>query len=167
MMISLEFNKCLIILLLFKIGLIIMDRNWNQRLKERRLHAKLTLNEVSGLNNHNLSQQSLIKYGKGEVFPRIDVLEDLCNIYKCSFNYVLYGSENTNIILNQNDYLITIWYLLVTKNLKFDGKNLLITNDLLRKNIKCLNIYNQNVKISSLEDVYNLINGIKNMHTTD
>ena len=144
-----------------------MDRKWNERLKEKRVQAKLTLNEVSSISSHNLSQQSLIKYEKGEVFPRIDVLEDLCNIYKCSINYVMYGSENTNIILNKNDYLITIWYLLVTNKLRFDGKNLLITNDLLRKNVKYLNIYNENVKISSLEDVYNLINGIKNMHNTN
>ncbi len=144
-----------------------MNSNWNKRLKEKRIQAKLTLSEVSDISSHNLSQQSLIKYEKGEIFPRIDVLENLCNIYKCSINYVMYGSENTNIILDKNDYLITIWYLLTTNKLKFDGKNLLIMNDLLRKNIKCLNIYNENVKISSLEDVYNLINGIKNMHNTN
>ena len=144
-----------------------MNSNWNKRLKEKRIQAKLTLSEVSDISSHNLSQQSLIKYEKGEIFPRIDVLENLCNIYKCSINYVMYGSENTNIILDKNDYLITIWYLLTTNKLKFDGKNLLIINDLLRKNIKCLNIYNENVKISSLEDVYNLINGIKNMHNTN
>ena len=144
-----------------------MNSNWNKRLKEKRIQAKLTLSEVSDISSHNLSQQSLIKYEKGEIFPRIDVLENLCNIYKCSINYVMYGSENTNIILDKNDYLITIWYLLTTNKLKFDGKNLLIMNDLLRKNIKCLNIYNENVKISSLEDVYNLINGIKNMQNTN
>ena len=144
-----------------------MNSNWNKRLKEKRIQAKLTLSEVSDISSHNLSQQSLIKYEKGEIFPRIDVLENLCNIYKCSINYVMYGSENTNIILDKNDYLITIWYLLTTNKLKFDGKNLLIMNDLLRKNIKCLNIYNENVKLSSLEDVYNLINGIKNMHNTN
>jgi len=144
-----------------------MNSNWNKRLKEKRVQAKLTLSEVSNISSHNLSQQSLIKYEKGEIFPRIDVLEDLCNIYKCSINYVIYGSENTNIILDKNDYLITIWYLLATKKLKFDGRNLLIMNELLRKNTKYLNIYNENVKISSLEDVYNLINGIKNMHNAN
>ena len=92
-----------------------MDSNWNKRLKEKRVQAKLTLDEVSNICSHNLSQQSLIKYEKGEIFPRIDVLENLCNIYKCSINYVMYGSENTNIILDKNDYLITIWYLLATK----------------------------------------------------
>ncbi len=144
-----------------------MDGNWNERLKEKRVQAKLTLSQVSGICSRNLSQQSLIKYEKGEVFPRIDVLEDLCNIYKCSINYIMYGSENTNIILNKNDYLITIWYLLTTNKLQFDGANLNITDDYLKKNIKYLNIYNQNVKISSLEDVCNLVNGIKNMHSSN
>ncbi len=144
-----------------------MDGNWNERLKEKRVQAKLTLSQVSGICSRNLSQQSLIKYEKGEVFPRIDVLEDLCNIYKCSINYIMYGSENTNIILNKNDYLITIWYLLTTNKLQFDGANLNITDDYLKKNIKYLNIYNQRVKISSLEDVYNLVNGIKNMHSSN
>ncbi len=144
-----------------------MDGNWNERLREKRMQAKLTLSQVSGICSRNLSQQSLIKYEKGEVFPRIDVLEDLCQIYKCSINYIMYGSENTNIILNENDYLITIWYLLMTNKLKFDGTNLNIMDDYLKKNIKYLNIYNQNVEISSLEDVYNLINGIKNMHSRD
>lgn len=144
-----------------------MDGNWNERLKERRAQAKLTLGQVSEASSRNLSQQSLIKYEKGEVFPRIDVLEDLCHIYKCSINYIMYGSENTNIILNKNDYLITIWYLLTTNKLQFDGVNLNIMDDSLKKNIKYLNIYNQNVEISSLEDVYNLVNGIKNMHSSN
>lgn len=144
-----------------------MKEKRNLRLKNKRIKAGLTLYEVSLKNKFNLSQQSLIKYEQGKVIPKVDILEDLCNIYKCDINYILYGSDNTNIIIDKNDLLITIRYLLSTNMLCFNGNYLEIKDNNLKSNIIFLNIYNKNVKISSLEDIYVLIDGIKKMEIKD
>ncbi len=144
-----------------------MDIKWNVRLREKRIQQNLTLKQVSEINDYGLSQKSLIKYEKGDVAPRIDILENLCSIYKCDINYILYGSENTNIIIDKNDYMITIWYLLLIKKIDFDGDHLIINDKQLKKNINYLNIYHKNVDICSLKDIYRLLDGIKKMRNSD
>lgn len=144
-----------------------MDKNWNVRLKEKRIHAGLTLSQVSAKSNYNLSQQSLIKYEKGEVIPKVDVLENLCFIYKCDINYILYGSENTNIVISKNDYLITLWYLLVSNKLFFNGNALEILDNSLKADVNYLKIFIKRNGISSIEDIYTLLNGIRKMKDSD
>lgn len=140
-----------------------MTKNWNLRLKEKREEAGITLNEAGEKCGRHLSQQSLIKYEKGEVFPRIDILEDLCSIYKCSINYVLYGSDDANVLVSKNDYLITLWYLLATRKLEFDGNCLKIADESLKENITYLNIYLKKIGVSSFDDLLSLMNGIEKM----
>ena len=142
-----------------------MIKDWNLRLKEKREKAGITLNEAGEKCSRHLSQQSLIKYEKGEVFPRIDILEDLCSIYRCSINYVLYGSDDANVLVSKNDYLITLWYLLATNKLEFDGNSLKITDETLRKNITYLNIYLRKVEVSSFNDLLSLMYGIGKMRS--
>ncbi len=144
-----------------------MMKDWNVRLKEKREQAGFTLNEVSKKNNRNLSQQSLIKYEKGEIFPRIDILDDLCAMYKCNINYILYGSKDGNILVSKNDYLITLWFLLAMNKVEFDGINLKIIDKQLMRNVQYLNIYLKNVGVSSFDDLYSLIDGIKRMQNKE
>ena len=140
-----------------------MTKNWNLRLKEKREEAGITLNEAGEKCGRHLSQQSLIKYEKGEVFPRIDILEDLCSIYGCSISYVLYGSDDANVLVSKNDYLITLWYLLATNKLEFDGNCLKIADESLKENITYLNIYLKKIGVSSFDDLLSLMNGIGKM----
>ncbi len=144
-----------------------MKSDWNKRLKKKREQAGLTLSEVSEKSNRHLSQQSLIKYEKGDVFPRIDILEDLCSMYKCSMNYVLYGSDEANVLVSKNDYLTTLWFLMATNKLEFDGTDLKITDKSLRRNVEYLDIYLKNVGVSSFEDLHSLMSGIKKMQDED
>jgi len=126
--ITLFFNYILFVKLLFSF----MIKNWNLRLKEKRLQASLTLSQVSEMNSKHLSQQSLIKYEKGQICPQIDTLEELCQIYKTDINYIMYGSENLNIAINKSDMLITIWYLMVSNQIELIGDTLAIKNESLK-----------------------------------
>lgn len=140
-----------------------MIKNWNYRLKEKRMQANLTLSQVSEMNSKHLSQQSLIKYEKGEIYPQIDTLEELCQIYKTDINYIMYGSENLNIAINKSDILITIWFLMVSNQIELIGDTLVIKNERLKKQLFCLNVFVEENGISSMQDIYRLIAGIKNM----
>lgn len=140
-----------------------MIKNWNHRLKEKRIQANLTLSQVSEMNSKHLSQQSLIKYEKGEIYPQIDTLEELCQIYKTDINYIMYGSEHLNIAISKSDILITIWYLLTSNQIELIGDTLVIKNERLKKQIFCLNVFVEENGISSMQDIYRLIAGIKNM----
>ncbi len=115
------------------------------------------------MNSKHLSQQSLIKYEKGQICPQIDTLEELCQIYKTDVNYIMYGSENLNIAINKSDMLITIWYLMVSNQIELIGDTLAIKNESLKKQIFCLNVFVEEKGISSMKDLYSLIAGIKNM----
>ena len=52
-----------------------MKENWNLRLKECREKKGYTLKDLESISKLDLSQQSIIKYEKGEVFNRINTLE--------------------------------------------------------------------------------------------
>ena len=99
------------------------------------------------------------------MLPRIDILEDLCSIYGCSINYVLYGSDDANVLVSKNDYLITLWYLLATNKLEFDGSNLKVMDESLKENITYLNIYLRKIGVSSFDDLLSLMNGIGKMRS--
>ena len=115
------------------------------------------------MSSKHLSQQSLIKYEKGGIFPQIDTLEELCQIYKTDIDYIVYGSENLNIVINKSDVLITIWYLIATKQIEYKDETLFVKNEHLKKHIFYLNTFIQENGVSSMQDMYSLIMGIKNM----
>ena len=70
-----------------------MNENWNLRLKECREKKGYTLKDLESISKLDMSQQSIIKYEKGEVFPRINVLEKMCKIYGTTIEYILYGKS--------------------------------------------------------------------------
>ncbi len=144
-----------------------MEKDWNIRLKQKRQDAGLTLKTVSAKSKRGLTQQSLIAYEKGTTLPRIDVLDDLCKIYGCNINYILYGSNGSNLILGGGDCLVAIWYLLVTNKMAFDGDHFYIIDEDLRTNSSYLSLFINNHDISSVEDLYALIEGAKNMEANN
>lgn len=70
-----------------------MDNNWNVRLKETRIKVRQSLKEVS--NSIGITQQSLIEYEAGRVYPKIDFLVKLCEEYGVTLNYIVYGSNSS------------------------------------------------------------------------
>lgn len=141
-----------------------MERDWNIRLKQKRNEAKLTLKDVSNRSDRGLTQQSLIAYESGKIFPRIDVLDDLCKIYECDINYILYGLEKGNLILSEGDCLITIWYLLVTNKMIFEKEYFYIVDENLKKYSNYFDLFIKNHDIASVKDLYTLIRGAKNVN---
>lgn len=75
--------------------------NWFNRLKEARLRNGFTLKDVT--KEINITQQSLIEYEKGKIYPKLDMLLNLCDFYSVSLNYIVYGNENGFIIQKEND----------------------------------------------------------------
>ena len=140
-----------------------MKQGWNIRLKNKRQEAKLSLNEVGRQSERKLTQQSLITYENGDVIPRADVLADLCRIYKCSVDYIIYGSENVGIVVDEGDALVSIWYLLATKQIALDENNLQILDKRLQRNAFYLDTFVKQSGLSSVKDLYGLIDGIKRM----
>lgn len=140
-----------------------MKSGWNQRLKDKRLEAKLSLQDVGKKTLRRLTEQSLIKYEKGEIVPRADVLENLCFIYKCDINYIIYGEDRPGFFISNEDSLITIWYFLVSGKIKLEGTGIKILDKQLLRNISYLDIYTKKMEVCSMDSLRSLIGAIKRM----
>ena len=141
-----------------------MDKNWNKRLKESRIKAKLTLKKVGSLMNSNLTEQSLIKYENGNVFPKIDVLEELCNLYNVTIDYILYGDEsNFHFSIPTENVLTTFFFLLHKKAIIYnkDSNTIEIKDHKLALDIYKLSVFNKKKEITCISDMQSLISGIK------
>ena len=142
-----------------------MLENWNMRLKECREKKGYTLKSLEGLSKLDLSQQSLIKYEKGEVFPRINILEKMCKIYGTTIDYILYGKQKLAQFEDRSSSLVTIFMLLYLNKITLDtdSDNLKINDKRLLSQIIALNNYKSIADISSIDDLIRLIQGIKKM----
>lgn len=143
-----------------------MEREWYNRLKSSRENSKLSLKEVSNRTIDKITQQSLIKYEKGEVFPKINVLEELCNMYNVQINYILYGNNNDfNLNIENKDLYTALFFLIYSQKINFNTQNgcLEIKDEILRKQIYKLSVFAKNKAISSFNDLNSLISGIKIM----
>ena len=141
-----------------------MEKDWNIRLKESRLKAKLTLKKVGSLMNSNLTEQSLIKYENGNVFPKIDVLEELCNLYSVTIDYILYGDEsNFHFSIPTENVLTTFFFLLYKKAIIYNknSNTIEIKDHKLALDIYKLSVFNKKKEITCISDMQSLINGIK------
>jgi uncharacterized protein YfcZ (UPF0381/DUF406 family) len=90
-------------------------------------------------------------------------LANLCKIYKCSVDYIIYCSENVGIVVDEEDTLVSIWCLLATKQIALDENNLQILDERLRRNAFYLDTFVKQSGVSSVKDLYGLIDGIKRM----
>lgn len=142
-----------------------MIENWNVRLKECREKKGYTLKDLESLSKLGLSQQSIIKYEKGEVFPRINVLEKMCKVYKTTIDYVLYGKEKMVHSEERSSSLVTIFFLLYLNKLSFDKETsaLKINDKKLLLQIMALDEFKSRSDISTIEDLSLLIQGIDKM----
>lgn len=70
----------------------LFDVNIGKRLKEIRDKNKYTIEEVQKMTG--ISRQSLINYENGKGNPTLKVILCLCNLYKISPNYLIYGDDN-------------------------------------------------------------------------
>lgn len=138
---------------------------WNKRLKEARKKNKISLTEAE--EKLGISEQSIIKYEKGEFMPKIDTLDKMCACYHVSVSWVLYGDDDYSSITREANYLYLLFSLMhsgkmVPFNNEKEMNNLYAINDqkLLRQ-MKKLYIYKNNVPLSGKEDYEKLIEGIE------
>ena len=144
-----------------------MDDGWYKRLRDCRRKKGYTLAEMQGMDKLDLSQQSLIKYEKGEIFPRIDTLEKMCKIYGTTINYILYGEDKIAPFEDRSNSLITLFMLLHANKITFNRKEgtLEIIDPRLRLQITAIDYYRESVDISSIEDLERLIKDIKKIES--
>lgn len=142
-----------------------METDWYKRLKKAREAAKLTLKEVSEMNVFDVSQQTLIKYESGEVFPRIDMLDKMCRKYNVTVDYILYGSSELSKTSDLEGELVTLFMLMHNGKLTFNKaeKSLFVNDQNLERNITILNIFLKKREISTIDDLSSLIRAIKKM----
>ena len=142
-----------------------MVEGWNDRLRESRRKKGYSLGELQGMDKLDMSQQSLIKYKKGEVFPRIDVLEKMCKLYGTTIDYVLYGNDKLGPFENKSNSLVTLFMLLYSGKMKFDGEGgtIKIVDPVLRYQIGVLDCFRTEADISSIDDINRLVEGIKKL----
>lgn len=57
----------------------------------------------------------LLKYEKGEIFPRIDTLERMCRLYETSVEYVLYGNDKMAFFEQRSSSLTVLFLLSYTR----------------------------------------------------
>lgn len=70
----------------------LFDINVGKRIKDARKKSKLTIEDVQNLTG--ISRQSLINYENGKGNPTLKNIVDLCNLFKISPNYLIYGDDN-------------------------------------------------------------------------
>ena len=142
-----------------------METDWYKRLKKAKEAAKLTLKEVSEMNVFDVSQQTLIKYESGEVFPRIDMLDKMCRKYNVTVDYILYGSSELSKTSDLEGELVTLFMLMHNGKLTFNKaeKSLFVNDQNLERNITILNIFLKKREISTIDDLSSLIRAIKKM----
>ena len=76
---------------------VINDVAVGRRLKEARLEAGFKLEEVAGI--ADLDVGSVSRYERGERFPKVKALVGLSETYNRSLEWILFGTEATNNIL--------------------------------------------------------------------
>jgi len=142
-----------------------MDRDWHKRLKESREKAGLTLKEVSGMDVFDVSQQSLIKYESGEVFPRIDLLDKMCKKYNVTIDYILYGSSELSKTNDLEGQLVSLFMLMHSGKIQFGKKEkvLFVQDKKLEQDLMILDIFLENNEIATIDDLSALIRAIKKM----
>ena len=123
------------------------------------------MKEAQEMSKLDVSQQSLIKYEKGEVFPRIDLLEKMCKLYGTTVDYVLYGESKLAPFEDRTSSLVTFFMLLYGNKIRFDREDgrIEILDPRLKLQIRALDYYREEADFSSLDDLERLIQGIKKM----
>ena len=140
-----------------------MKEAWNERLKKCRENKGFTLKELEEKDKLGISQQSLIKYEKGDVYPRIDLLKRMCELYGVSVDYILYGDERMNIDEDKKSSLLVLYLMMYSEKLVFDEEKqaILINDETLLKQIEILDALKKRVDLNSIDKLLLVAEGLK------
>ncbi len=136
--------------------------NWNIRLKESRENCCLTLKQVT--EKINITQQSIIEYEKGKIYPKIDMLKDLCDLYSVSVNYIIYGNEIglslSNCLQKELEVIISMY---IFNKIKINNNKIYIVDHNLNKYINYFIKFidnNDKYDINIIQKIINALNKI-------
>lgn len=136
---------------------------WNRRLKKAREDQKMSLKDVT--KKVNITQQSLIEYEKGNIYPKLDMLMFLCECYNVTLNYIVYG--NNSGLLLENSMQKTIENIISLKIFDkidiIDEKHIYIKDKTLSKYLYYFNEFLTNYSKEDLSNIETIIKAINNI----
>lgn len=145
-----------------------MTKDWNIRLKEAREKCGIKLKDVENNNLLGISQQSIIKYEKGKIFPQINVLERMCKCYHVTIDWILYGNKDFSSLTRTGNHLFLLFDLLyrgkIKKTKTSSGISFFFDDKKLNQQLDLLSIFAEKVILTSKEDYESLIKGIEKIN---
>lgn len=112
---------------------------WNERLKKARKDKDLTMDQlIKNLGPIDMvTKPTLISYEQGKIFPKMNVLKRMCEIYGVSADYIIFG-ENKDFIptVPDSDTLLCIYMMVYNKKAKYEDGKLEILDEKLKLKIK-------------------------------
>lgn len=138
--------------------------SWNDRLKKAREKNKMTQEMVLSKfpKREVITKQSLIKYEKGETFPKINVLRRLCIIYGVSADYIIFGETKDFVpSVPTADTLLALYMMLYSnKAIGDDDGNIKITDEELKKKFRLVKSTMGYFDFSSLKQLETFVDGL-------
>ncbi len=145
-----------------------MTKGWNIRLKEAREKCGIRLKDVEKDNLLGVSQQSVIKYEKGEIFPQVNVLDRMCQCYHVTIDWILYGNEDFSSLTRTGNHLFLLFDLLYRGKIKktkiSSGIYYFFDDKKINQQLDLLSIFAERVVLTSKEDYESLIKGIEKIN---
>lgn len=145
-----------------------MTKDWNIRLKEAREKCGIKLKDVENNNLLGVSQQSIIKYEKGKIFPQINILERMCKCYHVTIDWILYGNKDFSSLTRTGNHLFLLFDLLyrgkIKKTKTSSGISFFFDDKKLNQQLDLLSIFAEKVILTSKEDYESLIKGIEKIN---
>jgi len=136
---------------------------WCYRLKESREKNNFTLKDVTKY--INITQQSLIEYEKGNIYPKIDMLKELCELYNVTINYIVYGNSSglsfENNIQKEIETLVSMYLF---NKIKIENDNIIILDpEIMKYFYYFIKFIDENNKydLNIVEKIIKAINRIK------
>ncbi len=138
----------------------LFDINIGKRIKDARKRSKLTIEEVQ--KQTGISRQSLINYENGKGNPTLKNIMDLCNLYKISPNYLIYGDDNNfnSISSSLKRKIYSLISLVSDNDINYDSINGIIrfkNNNLKKEFSCCYSILIANDDFSKLEAIEKIL----------
>ena len=147
-----------------------MNEAWRIRLRKSRESNGLSLRAAAKL--LETTPQTLISYEKPEtnVFPKLDSLLRMCELYKVSVNYIIYGN-NEGVCLDKNIQKIMSAFivLLLSDDAKYNNvtKSLSINNPEIISYLDIVSEYINNrseINAQTIIVLIEMINKLKQWH---
>lgn len=124
---------------------------WFDRLKQARLDKRISLPNAAAI--LLTTQQSLIKYEKGEISPQFNLMVKMCELYGVSLNYIAYGNEEgikIELPLQKQLEVIAVLWFREKLYYNYNSDEIIITDKTINAHLKALDSY---VKDNELDDL--------------